>query len=132
VEWTEFAGFATPHRDACFRTAHVNEVVRSAGDSFAERRRVIFYYHTQEMQFAESLGATLARVLSAPNAGISPPALNPHRVATPSVHTVGAVARTAASRVKQELGAFTLTQISCFAGAAVLVLVVGFFDAPLS
>ena len=56
---TEFAGFATPCRDACFRTAYYNEVARRSGDSFAERRRAIFYNHTQEMQFAESLGAIL-------------------------------------------------------------------------
>lgn len=55
----EFEGFAAPRRDVCFRTATVNEVARQAGDSFAERRRTIFYNHTQEMQFAESLGAIL-------------------------------------------------------------------------
>lgn len=54
-----FEGFATPRRDACFRTAYHNEVARRSGDSFAERRRAIFYNHTQEMQFAESLGAIL-------------------------------------------------------------------------
>lgn len=58
-EWKEFAGFSTPRRDACFRTAWFNQVARQAGDSFAEKRRAIFYNHTQEMQFAESLAAIL-------------------------------------------------------------------------
>lgn len=50
---------SVPRRDACFRTAYVNEVARRAGESFEERRLAIFYNHTQEMQFAESLGAIL-------------------------------------------------------------------------
>lgn len=59
AEWEEFAGISTPRRDACFRTAWFNEVARRSGDSFEERRRTIFYNHTQEMQFAESLAAIL-------------------------------------------------------------------------
>lgn len=58
-EWAEFAGIDTPRRDACFRTAWFNEVARHMGDTFEERRRAIFYNHTQEMQFAESLAAIL-------------------------------------------------------------------------
>lgn len=58
-EWKEFAGFSTPNRDACFRTAWSNEVARNLGDSFAEKRLGVFYNHTQEMQFAESLAAIL-------------------------------------------------------------------------
>jgi len=58
-ERVEFEGIGTPRRDACFRTAWFNQVAREAGDSFAERRRTIFYNHTQEMQFAESLAAIL-------------------------------------------------------------------------
>jgi hypothetical protein len=59
AEGVPFAGVATPRRDACFRTAWFNEVARRSGDSFEERRRTIFYNHTQEMQFAESLAAIL-------------------------------------------------------------------------
>ena len=59
AEWKEFSGFGTPRRDACFRTAWFNEIGRQAGESFAEKRRAIFYNHTQEMQFAESLAAIL-------------------------------------------------------------------------
>lgn len=59
AEREEFAGIATPRRDACFRTAWFNEVARRSGESFEERRRAIFYNHTQEMQFAESLAAIL-------------------------------------------------------------------------
>ncbi|MBL9214479.1 MAG: DUF455 family protein [Opitutaceae bacterium] len=59
AEWQEFACIATPRRDACFRTAWFNEVSRHVRDDFADRRRVVFYNHTQEMQFAESLGAIL-------------------------------------------------------------------------
>lgn len=56
---TEFEGIALPRRDACFRTAWSNTIVRNAGQSLIERRRAIFYNHTQEMQFAESLAAIL-------------------------------------------------------------------------
>ncbi len=59
AEGEEFSGISTPRRDACFRTAWFNEVARLGGDSFEERRRTIFYNHTQEMQFAESLAAIL-------------------------------------------------------------------------
>lgn len=58
-EWEEFSGISTPSRDACFRTAWFNEVARVSGESFEEKRRTIFYNHTQEMQFAESLAAIL-------------------------------------------------------------------------
>lgn len=56
---TDFEGMATPRRDACFRPAWSNTIVRNAGESLIERRRAIFYNHTQEMQFAESLAAIL-------------------------------------------------------------------------
>jgi hypothetical protein len=54
-----FEVIPVPRRDACFDTRWFNEVSRRSGDSFEERRRTIFYNHTQEMQFAESLGAIL-------------------------------------------------------------------------
>jgi hypothetical protein len=59
VERKPFDGIAIPRRDACFRTAWSNEIVRNAGDDLIGRRRAIFYNHTQEMQFAESLAAIL-------------------------------------------------------------------------
>lgn len=58
-ERVDFEGIDTPRRDSCFRLAWFNEVARLTGDSFEARRRTIFYNHTQEMQFAESLAAIL-------------------------------------------------------------------------
>ena len=54
-----FTCVPTPQRDASFQTARVNEINRRTDDSFEGKRLAIFYNHTQEMQFAESLGAIL-------------------------------------------------------------------------
>ncbi len=54
-----FACAAAPMRDECFQTAQVNEMNRRTLATFEEKRLAIFYNHSQEMQFAESLGAIL-------------------------------------------------------------------------
>lgn len=53
-----FSVFLTPRRDACFRTAYKREWLNDP-KSFEEHRLSVFWNHTQEMQFAESLGETL-------------------------------------------------------------------------
>ncbi len=53
-----FTVFLTPRRDACFRTATRREwLLHPQTDD--EHRLSVFWNHTQEMQFAESLGETL-------------------------------------------------------------------------
>ena len=53
-----FRGFPAPVRDACFRTAHRRDWLNDP-QSYDEHRLSVFWNHTQEMQFAESLGETL-------------------------------------------------------------------------
>jgi hypothetical protein len=53
-----FSVFLTPQRDACFRTAYKREWLMNP-TTFEEHRLSVFWNHTQEMQFAESLGETL-------------------------------------------------------------------------
>jgi hypothetical protein len=54
----EFAGIAAVRRDASFRVTNKAEFPRD-GATFTEKRFLVFYNHTQEMQFAESIGAIL-------------------------------------------------------------------------
>lgn len=54
----EFAGIAEVRRDASFRVTNRAEFPRE-GATFTEKRFLVFYNHTQEMQFAESIGAIL-------------------------------------------------------------------------
>ncbi len=53
-----FAVFLTPKRDACFKTAAKREWLLDP-QAYDEHRLSVFWNHTQEMQFAESLGETL-------------------------------------------------------------------------
>jgi hypothetical protein len=53
-----FQGIASIRRDRTFRVASKSELPRE-GASFSEKRFLVFYNHTQEMQFAESLCAIL-------------------------------------------------------------------------
>lgn len=53
-----FSVFLTPRRDACFQTAYKREWLLNP-KTFEEHRLAVFWNHTQEMQFAESLGETL-------------------------------------------------------------------------
>lgn len=53
-----FSVFLEPRRDACFRTAHRREWLLDT-QTLDEHRLSVFWNHTQEMQFAESLGETL-------------------------------------------------------------------------
>ncbi len=53
-----FRVFLTPQRDACFQTAHKREWLLNP-QTLDEHRLSVFWNHTQEMQFAESLGETL-------------------------------------------------------------------------
>lgn len=55
---TTFSVFLAPKRDACFRTAHKREWLLNP-QNYEEHRLSVFWNHTQEMQFAESLGETL-------------------------------------------------------------------------
>jgi hypothetical protein len=53
-----FAVFLAPRRDACFQTAHQRDWLVEP-KTFEDHRLSVFWNHTQEMQFAESLGETL-------------------------------------------------------------------------
>jgi len=53
-----FTVFPAPVRDACFRTAHRREWLNDP-QTYEDHRLSVFWNHTQEMQFAESLGETL-------------------------------------------------------------------------
>jgi hypothetical protein len=53
-----FTVFLTPRRDACFQTAHRRDWLVDP-ETFEDHRLSVFWNHTQEMQFAESLGETL-------------------------------------------------------------------------
>ncbi len=53
-----FTPVLTPRRDACFATAYKRDWLLSAATD-EEHRLMVFWNHTQEMQFAESLGETL-------------------------------------------------------------------------
>lgn len=53
-----FSVFLTPRRDAVFQTAYRREWLLDP-KTFEEHRLSVFWNHTQEMQFAESLGETL-------------------------------------------------------------------------
>lgn len=53
-----FAGIAAVRRDRTFRTQDKHAYPRE-GATFAEKRFLVFYNHSQEMQFAESLATIL-------------------------------------------------------------------------
>lgn len=53
-----FTPFLAPRRDACFATAYKREWLLTS-QTYDEHRLSVFWNHTQEMQFAESLGETL-------------------------------------------------------------------------
>lgn len=55
---TRFTVFPTPRRDACFKTAFQRDWLLNA-EKYEDYRLFVFWNHTQEMQFAESLGETL-------------------------------------------------------------------------
>lgn len=61
----EFAGVAQVRRDRTFRVSNKSELPREGG-TFAEKRFLVFYNHSQEMQFAESLGAILYETAGMP------------------------------------------------------------------
>jgi hypothetical protein len=61
----EFAGVAQVRRDRTFRVSNKSERPRE-GTTFAEKRFLVFYNHSQEMQFAESLGAILYQTAGMP------------------------------------------------------------------
>jgi hypothetical protein len=54
----DFDGIERVRRDRTFRCVDKAEVARE-GATFEEKRFIVFYNHSQEMQFAESLGAIL-------------------------------------------------------------------------
>jgi len=60
-----FEGVAEVRRDATFRVKNKTEFPRE-GATFEEKRFLVFYNHTQEMQFAESLGALLYETAGMP------------------------------------------------------------------
>jgi len=61
----EFAGIECVQRDRTFRCVERTEMPRE-GATFEEKRFIIFYNHSQEMQFAESLGAILYETAEMP------------------------------------------------------------------
>jgi hypothetical protein len=61
----EFAGVAQVRRDRTFHVSNKSELPRE-GATFAEKRFLVFYNHSQEMQFAESLGAILYETAGMP------------------------------------------------------------------
>jgi hypothetical protein len=61
----DFEGVAEVRRDRTFRLVARAEVPRE-GATFEERRFIVFYNHSQEMQFAESLGAILHETAEMP------------------------------------------------------------------
>jgi hypothetical protein len=65
VGCTEFRGISQVRRDSTFRIADKSEYPRE-GATFVEKRFLVFYNHTQEMQFAESLGAILYETAEMP------------------------------------------------------------------
>ena len=62
---TDFQGIAEVRRDATFRLANDTGYPRE-GATFEQKRFLVFYNHTQEMQFAESLGAILHETVEMP------------------------------------------------------------------
>jgi hypothetical protein len=61
----DFEGVAEVRRDKTFRVVDKSPYPRE-GSTFAEKRFLVFYNHTQEMQFAESLGAILYETAEMP------------------------------------------------------------------
>jgi hypothetical protein len=61
----DFEGVAEVRRDTTFRVVDKSPYPRE-GATFAEKRFLVFYNHTQEMQFAESLGAILYETAEMP------------------------------------------------------------------
>jgi len=61
----DFQGIGEVRRDATFRVKNKAEYPRE-GSSFEEKRFLVFYNHTQEMQFAESLCALLYETAGMP------------------------------------------------------------------
>jgi hypothetical protein len=55
---SSFTVFLTPRRDACFQTASRRDWLLDP-QTLEDHRLSVFWNHTQEMQFAESLGETL-------------------------------------------------------------------------
>lgn len=60
-----FQGIAKVRRDATFRLANDTGYPREIA-AFEHKRFIVFYNHTQEMQFAESLGAILHETVEMP------------------------------------------------------------------
>jgi hypothetical protein len=60
-----FNGVAKVRRDRTFHVSNKSELPRE-GATFAEKRFLVFYNHSQEMQFAESLGAILYETAGMP------------------------------------------------------------------
>lgn len=63
--YASFAGIGTLRRDRTFRVSNKSDLPRE-GTTFAEKRFLVFYNHSQEMQFAESLGAILYETAEMP------------------------------------------------------------------
>jgi hypothetical protein len=65
---TDFTAFPRVRRDRTFRVAAVRDpkYTATADQGLEDRRFAIFYNHTQEMQFAESLGAVLFETAEMP------------------------------------------------------------------
>jgi hypothetical protein len=61
----DFQGIATVRRDASFHVTQRALLPREGG-TFSEKRFLVFYNHTQEMQFAESLGAIMFETAGMP------------------------------------------------------------------
>lgn len=55
----DFMGISRVRRDRTFRTVTSRDAMPREGRDFSEERFLVFYNHSQEMQFAESLGAIL-------------------------------------------------------------------------
>jgi len=63
--FSPFAGITTVRRDRSFRVTRKSELPRE-GATFGEKRFLVFYNHSQEMQFAESLAAILHETAEMP------------------------------------------------------------------
>lgn len=55
----KFEGIGQVRRDVNFKTVDQRSAMPREGGSFEEKRFLVFYNHSQEMQFAESLGAIM-------------------------------------------------------------------------
>lgn len=62
----DFAAFAQVRRDRTFNVVSTRDPKLAEAQEYAGKRYVVFYNHTQEMQFAESLGLTLYETAEMP------------------------------------------------------------------